>query len=153
MFSSIRSRVIVIALLIAGSIYFLFPRTVTLRVRGPDGVMHDDVYLIMDEGWMGAATPRKAIEDKERKLTEIPDLVIGSGRSATTRVMSGFLVPPTRATSRPAGCVHQSVAPTSTPGTVSATASTGMLVSITPPAFVTRCDLRPQNHKRPRSSK
>jgi preprotein translocase subunit SecD len=42
MFSTIRSRVIVIALLIVGSIYFLFPRTVTLRVRGPDGVMHDD---------------------------------------------------------------------------------------------------------------
>src|SRR3954467_4460663 len=42
MFSSIRSRVIVIVLLILGSIYFLFPRTVTLRVRGADGVMHDD---------------------------------------------------------------------------------------------------------------
>ena len=42
MFSSIRSRLIVIALLIVGSIYFLFPRTVTLRVRGADGVMHDD---------------------------------------------------------------------------------------------------------------
>jgi preprotein translocase subunit SecD len=42
MFSSIRSRIILIGLLIAGSIYFLFPRTVTLRVRGPDGVMHDD---------------------------------------------------------------------------------------------------------------
>jgi preprotein translocase subunit SecD len=42
MFSSIRSRVIVIVLLIVGSIYFLFPRTVTLRVRGADGVMHDD---------------------------------------------------------------------------------------------------------------
>ena len=42
MLSSIRSRVIVIVLLIVGSIYFLFPRTVTLRVRGADGVMHDD---------------------------------------------------------------------------------------------------------------
>ncbi len=42
MFASIRSRAIVIALLTVGSIYFLFPRTVTLRVRGPDGVMHDD---------------------------------------------------------------------------------------------------------------
>ena len=42
MFSSIRSRLIVIGLLIAGSVYFLFPRTVTLRVRGADGVMHDD---------------------------------------------------------------------------------------------------------------
>jgi preprotein translocase subunit SecD len=42
MFSSIRSRLIVIGLLIVGSIYFLFPRTVTLRVRGADGIMHDD---------------------------------------------------------------------------------------------------------------
>ncbi|MGN6391729.1 MAG: protein translocase subunit SecD [Gemmatimonadales bacterium] len=33
---------IVIALLTIGSIYFLFPRTVELRVRGADGVMHDD---------------------------------------------------------------------------------------------------------------
>jgi preprotein translocase subunit SecD len=42
MSSSIRNRLIVIGLLIAGSVYFLFPRTVTLRVRGADGVMHDD---------------------------------------------------------------------------------------------------------------
>jgi preprotein translocase subunit SecD len=42
MFSSIRSRVIVIALLIIGSIYFLFPRTVVVRVRGADGIMRDD---------------------------------------------------------------------------------------------------------------
>ncbi|HET9039664.1 MAG TPA: protein translocase subunit SecD [Gemmatimonadales bacterium] len=41
MFASIRSRVIVIALLIIGSIYFLFPRTVSLRERGADGVMRD----------------------------------------------------------------------------------------------------------------
>ncbi|MDR6413467.1 type I restriction-modification system subunit M [Pseudarthrobacter sulfonivorans] len=45
-------------------------------------VMHDDVFLIMNDGWAGAATPRKTIDDKERKLAERPDLVIGSGRSA-----------------------------------------------------------------------
>jgi type I restriction enzyme M protein len=44
------------------------------------GVMHDDVFLIMNEGWLDAAKPRKAIENKERKLSETPDLVIGSGR-------------------------------------------------------------------------
>src|SRR5690606_1686700 len=44
--------------------------------------MHDDVALIMGEGWAGAARPRKAIEDKERKLSEAADLVIGSGRGA-----------------------------------------------------------------------
>jgi preprotein translocase subunit SecD len=41
MLASIRSRLIVIALLVFGSIYFLFPRTVSLRERGADGVMRD----------------------------------------------------------------------------------------------------------------
>ena len=55
-------------------------------------VMHDDVFLIMNDGWLDAAKPRKAIEDKDRKLTEEPDLVIGSGRGATKYKMD--LVPP-----------------------------------------------------------
>ena len=38
-------------------------------------VMHDDVFLVMNDGWLEAAKPRKAIEDKDRKLTETPDLV------------------------------------------------------------------------------
>ncbi|MFE3990162.1 type I restriction-modification system subunit M [Streptomyces goshikiensis] len=46
-------------------------------------VMHDDVFLVMNDGWCEAAKPRKTIEDKERRLSEIPDLVIGSGRNAT----------------------------------------------------------------------
>ncbi|MGY1632217.1 N-6 DNA methylase [Geodermatophilus sp. SYSU D01186] len=54
--------------------------------------MHDDVYLIMSDGWLDAAKPRKAIEDKERKLSETPDLVIGAGRSATKYKMD--LIPP-----------------------------------------------------------
>ena len=41
MFATIRSRLIVIALLVIGSIYFLFPRTVELRERGANGVMRD----------------------------------------------------------------------------------------------------------------
>jgi type I restriction enzyme M protein len=44
--------------------------------------MHDDIYLIMNEGWKGAAKPRETIDDKDRKITETPDLVIGSGRNA-----------------------------------------------------------------------
>ncbi|URM93988.1 type I restriction-modification system subunit M [Actinomadura madurae] len=55
-------------------------------------VMHDDVFLIMNEGWLDAAKPRKTIEDKERKLSETPDLVVGSGRGATKYKMD--LVPP-----------------------------------------------------------
>ncbi|WP_330266269.1 class I SAM-dependent DNA methyltransferase [Streptomyces griseorubiginosus] len=56
------------------------------------GVMHDDVFLIMNDGWCEAAKPRKAIEDKERKLSETPDLIVGSGRSATRYKMD--LIPP-----------------------------------------------------------
>lgn len=55
-------------------------------------VMHDDVYLLMAGGWLNAAKPRKTIEDKERKLSETPDLVVGSGRNATKYKMD--LIPP-----------------------------------------------------------
>lgn len=55
-------------------------------------VLHDDVFLVMNEGWCQAARPRRTIEDKERKLSETPDLVIGSGRGATRHKTD--LVPP-----------------------------------------------------------
>jgi type I restriction enzyme M protein len=55
--------------------------------------MHDDVFLIMNDGWLEAAKPRKAIEDKDRKLAEAPDLIVGSGKSATKYKMD--LLPPT----------------------------------------------------------
>lgn len=54
--------------------------------------MHDDVFMIMNDGWIGAVKPRKTIEDKDRKLSETPDLVIGSGRSAAKYKMD--LMPP-----------------------------------------------------------
>ena len=54
--------------------------------------MHDDVFLIMNDGWLEAAKPRKAIEDKDRKLTETPDLVLGSGKKAEKYKMD--LIPP-----------------------------------------------------------
>jgi len=43
-------------------------------------VMQDDVYLVAVEGWQEAAKPRGVIENKERKIKEEPDLVVGSGR-------------------------------------------------------------------------
>jgi preprotein translocase subunit SecD len=43
MFSTIRSRLIVIAVLVAWSVAWLIPRSVTVRERGPDGAMHDVV--------------------------------------------------------------------------------------------------------------
>jgi type I restriction enzyme M protein len=54
--------------------------------------MHDDVFLIMSDGWVSAARPRPAIEDKDRKLSETPDLVIGSGRKAAK--LKTDLIPP-----------------------------------------------------------
>jgi len=43
MFSSIRSRLILIGLLVAASIFSLLPREVTTRVRGADNAMRDSV--------------------------------------------------------------------------------------------------------------
>ena len=42
-----------------------------------DETMQDDVYLIAADGWLKAAQPRDVIEDKNRKITETPDLIIG----------------------------------------------------------------------------
>lgn len=55
-------------------------------------VMHDDVFMVMNDGWLGAAKPRKILVDKDRKLSETPDLVVGTGRSAEKYKMD--LVPP-----------------------------------------------------------
>ena len=40
-------------------------------------------------GWAGAAKPRKATEGNDRKLSESPDLVIGSDRGATQYEVRG----------------------------------------------------------------
>jgi type I restriction enzyme M protein len=39
--------------------------------------MQDDVYLIAADGWVEAARPRGLVEDKNKKLKETPDLIIG----------------------------------------------------------------------------
>ena len=54
--------------------------------------MNDDVVLVMHEGWLGAAKPRATIEDKDRKLSETPDIVIGSGKTASK--FKTDLIPP-----------------------------------------------------------
>lgn len=54
--------------------------------------MHDDVALIMSEGWDEAAKPRRTVEDKDRKLSETPDLVLGTGKNAQKYKMD--LIPP-----------------------------------------------------------
>lgn len=55
-------------------------------------VMHDDVFLLMNDGWVAAAKPRQTIEDKERKLSEDPDLELGTGRKKSKYKMD--LIPP-----------------------------------------------------------
>jgi type I restriction enzyme M protein len=55
-------------------------------------VMHDDIFLVMNGGWLDAAKPRRAIADKERKLAEEPDLVVGAGKKAIRYKMD--LIPP-----------------------------------------------------------
>jgi type I restriction enzyme M protein len=40
-------------------------------------VMQDDVYMIAADGWLEAARPRGVIDDKEKKIKETPDLVVG----------------------------------------------------------------------------
>ncbi len=68
--------------------------------------MHDDVYLIMADGWLNAAKPRKTIEDKERKLSETPPILLSapvaaqpSTRWTSSRQRSSW--PATFPTSRP----------------------------------------------------
>jgi type I restriction enzyme M protein len=39
-------------------------------------VMQDDVYLISAEGWIEAAKPRAAIDNKEKNIRETPDLTV-----------------------------------------------------------------------------
>src|SRR5699024_8870020 len=52
----------------------------------------DDLHLIVADGWDAAARPRGIIKDKQRKIEETPDLVIGSGKNARKYKMD--LLPP-----------------------------------------------------------
>ncbi len=55
-------------------------------------VMHDDVALVMIDGWEGATRPRKPIEDRGRKIAEVPDLVVDAGRAGARYKLD--LLPP-----------------------------------------------------------
>ena len=54
-----------------------------------DETMQDDIFLIASDGWVEAAQPRDAIEDKDRKIKETPDLIL------KRRKYKMDLVPPT----------------------------------------------------------
>ncbi len=51
--------------------------------------LQDDLYLIAAEGWVDASKPRLAIDDKEKKIKETADLVVGKKKYKMD------LIPPT----------------------------------------------------------
>ena len=55
-------------------------------------VMQDDVYLISGEGWKDAAKIRPIIDEKDKRINEKPDIVIGSGKKA--QKFKAELIPP-----------------------------------------------------------
>jgi type I restriction enzyme M protein len=57
-------------------------------------VMQDDVYQIAAEGWQAAAQIRLVVDekDKDKKVQETPDIVIGSGKKA--QKCKAGLIPP-----------------------------------------------------------
>lgn len=57
-----------------------------------DETQHDDVFAIMNLGWLKAMEPRKTIMDSGRKLDESPDLTVGVGRNIQKYKMD--LIPP-----------------------------------------------------------
>lgn len=54
--------------------------------------MQDDLYLVSAEGWVEAARPRPIIEDKEKKIKETPDLVIGRRKIKTDLLPPALIV-------------------------------------------------------------
>ena len=57
-----------------------------------DDVMQDDVYLISAEGWADAARPRGVIDDKDRKIKEVPDLTVKSNKYKMDLIPPGLIV-------------------------------------------------------------
>jgi len=54
--------------------------------------MQDDVYLLAAEGWIEAAQPRGIIDDKERKIKESADLIIGKRKYKTDLIPPGLII-------------------------------------------------------------
>jgi type I restriction enzyme M protein len=55
-------------------------------------VMQDDVYLITGDGWFESAQPRAVIDDQERKIKELPDLIIGRTKYKTDLIPPALIV-------------------------------------------------------------
>lgn len=56
------------------------------------GGMQDDVDLVAAEGWVAGAKPRGILEDKEKRIKETPDLVIGRRKYKMDLIPPGLIV-------------------------------------------------------------
>ena len=54
--------------------------------------MQDDIYLVVGEGWLGAAQPRAIVPDRKSKLKETPDLVVKRGKYKLDLIPPALLV-------------------------------------------------------------
>jgi type I restriction enzyme M protein len=54
--------------------------------------MQDDVYMIVSDGWRGAAKPRLIIEDKAKKTKEKPDFTIGKLKYKTELIPTALVI-------------------------------------------------------------
>lgn len=54
--------------------------------------MQDDVFLIGSDGWLEAAKPRAAVENKDRNIREIPDLVVERKKYKMDLIPPGLIV-------------------------------------------------------------
>ena len=57
-----------------------------------DEVMQDDLYLVSSGGWLEACKPRGIINDKEKKIKENPDLVIGQKKYKMDLVLPELVI-------------------------------------------------------------
>lgn len=55
-------------------------------------VMQDDVYLIGSDGWIGAAKPRAAIDNKEKNIRETSDLTVERKKYRMDLIPPGLIV-------------------------------------------------------------
>ena len=54
--------------------------------------MQDDVYLIVQRGWMDAAKPRLIVETKEQKSKEQPDFTVGKQKFKSDLIPAALLI-------------------------------------------------------------
>ncbi|MEP6889619.1 MAG: type I restriction endonuclease subunit M, partial [Nitrospirota bacterium] len=54
--------------------------------------MQDDLYMVVSEGWRGAAKPRLIIEAKGSKTKEKPDFTVGKLKYKTSLIPTGLVI-------------------------------------------------------------